>query len=526
MVSELGFKVDNIRGTSLEGTVLEHFTSQHGELFEANATLDLKTLWAEMHRKEWLQKTSEEVQKTRDEIEASQELSDLRDKWDLLQRRKTHAKAIEIADIEQQENELKKKIEIQTKRLNAATSLEAGQIDLDTAEKETEAEVSHSEKLAGLYRRAQSVKIDNLKTDEDVAKFLHALDKDKVLREEDIESLKRGIRERNEDQEVARNYLLLKIRLEHDLALEGTKLDGLQVLDTKKREHELAQARKEFEWEQEQRLARSKESIDAKKAEIELSKLENAADLEGLAALQNLGLQKKQAEQRMAHEDAEHKAKMEAEILAARSNATVEALLSMMESQGDSGARAEVLKDIAKTKQFKDMSVDQILAMQAGDSGEVAKIFQARAVSSGNEAAVNARLDAAEKATEMERRHAAEMREVYDQRVGDIKEVSRHALDQGTQLAQTVASSGRGETVIVGAGVPVGPAVGRGMQTQFQDGQVKCPHCGAMNTANAVFCSQCSLPMKVAEGSRICEKCNKVVPPGNNFCPSCGNQAG
>ena len=467
MLGEIGFRVDNIRGISLEGETLEKL----------------------IRHKEWRQQMDQKAQETRDKLDVDRELGSLEMERERLQREDSHLHREKIAEIQRKENELNLRIEREDRK----------------------AHIDHSEQLAALYQRAQKVELDQVRTDEETAKVLHDLDKDKVLRDEDMEVLKSGIMDRRDDKGQARRFLLEKIQLEHDLELERVKMTKTQDLDDEKIDFELKQRRKHFEHEQEEETARRKAAKEAHKDKTEMEKLETDIDMEALKKMGETKLAQQKAEQELAHRDAEHAVKLEEERLKARSEASVEALLSMMKAEGDEEGAAAILGEIAKTKQFKDMSEDKILAIQAGDSPEVAKIFQARAASAGYEDVMQAKLEAAEKAVEAEKQHAAEMKEAYDKRTEDAKEITGDAMERMTKISQTIAESSRG-----------GGEGGGQADRKDSGAMVKCPHCSAANSPGAVFCNQCSGRIKMAEGSRECPNCKGLIPPGNKFCPGCG----
>ena len=55
-------------------------------------------------------------------------------------------------------------------------------------------------------------------------------------------------------------------------------------------------------------------------------------------------------------------------------------------------------------------------------------------------------------------------------------------------------------------------------QMQMRAGQaVKCPHCGALNEPEALFCASCGNPI----GKSTCPNCGADLDPDSDFCETC-----
>ena len=56
------------------------------------------------------------------------------------------------------------------------------------------------------------------------------------------------------------------------------------------------------------------------------------------------------------------------------------------------------------------------------------------------------------------------------------------------------------------------------MQQQMYTGQtVKCPHCGALNELEAMYCASCGNPI----GKTTCPNCGADLDPDADFCETC-----
>lgn len=51
----------------------------------------------------------------------------------------------------------------------------------------------------------------------------------------------------------------------------------------------------------------------------------------------------------------------------------------------------------------------------------------------------------------------------------------------------------------------------------------KCPNCGAENSANSKFCSNCGNPLNTES---YCPNCGNKIPSNSKFCPNCGQKIG
>ncbi|UCE46141.1 MAG: SPFH domain-containing protein [Methanobacteriota archaeon] len=108
---------------------------------------------------------------------------------------------------------------------------------------------------------------------------------------------------------------------------------------------------------------------------------------------------------------------------------------------------------------------------------------------------------------------------------------------QTGQAMREAAQNPEGGTA--GAGVGVGAGIGMGwtmMDSMRQPPQsappktapqgaqgVPCPKCGAINSINNKFCSECGEKMRVEESK--CGKCGTEMKPSSKFCSECGAPA-
>ncbi|MCI4352805.1 MAG: SPFH domain-containing protein [Thermoplasmata archaeon] len=104
----------------------------------------------------------------------------------------------------------------------------------------------------------------------------------------------------------------------------------------------------------------------------------------------------------------------------------------------------------------------------------------------------------------------------------------------GQALTTAAANPSGGAGAMVGAGVGLGAGVGMGYGMMGAmgpgmaqgAGSVPCPKCGALVPPGNRFCPSCGNSMApAAAGSTPCPKCNTPIPSGSKFCPNCGAPA-
>ena len=105
-------------------------------------------------------------------------------------------------------------------------------------------------------------------------------------------------------------------------------------------------------------------------------------------------------------------------------------------------------------------------------------------------------------------------------------------------LEGAATNPGGGQAGLMGAGIGLGMGVGMGgtfgqqMSNMTQNinpsATVKCPKCGADNTAANKFCGICGQNMQEAPGipqsdTVECSNCKQPIPKNSKFCPTCGD---
>jgi len=404
--------------------------------------------------------------------------------------------------------------------------------------------VTHYEQKAQVWARMRRAvlenRMDEIRTEEDFARFMRQIDRQRLLEENELEELKRELLERKEDHERQRAYLVAKAELEQkydikmrelalrrdlsvqELELEQEiarrRLEGELAIEEKRWAWELKRQREEAEFRRAQEEAERKAKLQAMvdqaltQAEIddlELRTLEKELDL-GLKGLRGVKAVKREdleetlrirwedEKRRLELELEKERQKLELELeryrqekeweirrLQVLSTMSVEALIAA--SGPDQG---KVLAELKRTEILAGMSEEQILALAAEKSPEVAKAFQERfrALSTEEIKALYERLVASEQKSKEEQQRM--MQDV----LARMERMFEKALDSQRESTTAFAHDRGGQPIIVtGGGTPGvvgGPTVLGAASNRVQ----------------------------------VCPNCKLEVPVGTKYCPNCGEQ--
>lgn len=322
--------------------------------------------------------------------------------------------------------------------------------------------VKRSELDKKIRERLTADKIDEFQSAEELEKFVHELDKDKVMRENEMAELKQIFEENHEDRAIARKLMLEK------LVLTST-LDK----DTAVREHERAQ------------------STEDAAAKIKIEEMQNRADAEEAEILIELLEKKNAAKREDEFARAQKEADIEAQQLKMRSTASDEALISMTD-----GKQAEHLSELARMKLATGLTDEQILALGAKDSAAIAEAFKEKYTS----------------------KSADEIMAIYEDRLGDrdamlktiqemadkgsdrLERLAAKALEQmGTTAATRAQDGAPGSTTVVTGGGLQPVVVGGGAPTTPP----------AQETTKVIICRECDAELLL--GTKFCTSCGAAI---------------
>jgi len=308
--------------------------------------------------------------------------------------------------------------------------------------------VEEQENLTVYQRRAQtweamwqavaSADMSRIRTEEEMRDFLAEVDKAKLIREDEIAGVARMVAERLEDHQLAREHLLKRLGLERDLERQRILLLGRQDLEASQVEHQIEVTRAQhlaaLEAQERERSAALRARREAHEQEV--------VELDNLVRLKGELQQQK------------------AEYLERLATIGPEALIAALPAD-----RAQIVAELRKTEILKDFTEEQILAMAAKDSPEIAKAFQSRfqalapdALQQLYERMLAEKDKAAEDLAAAQQEHARLMSEMFARGL--------EAMSQAARPSGTVSSPGT-ERVMV------------------------CPECHAELPVGSRFCTNC-----------------------------------
>lgn len=344
--------------------------------------------------------------------------------------------------------------------------------------------------ISRLRKAVNTGRMEEARSDEEMAAFLDEIGKQKLLRTEEFDEFKRIIDEKRLDHEGVRHHLLGKLDIERSLELRRLSLVGTQELDADMVKRELVMERMRLEHklaqdqlsaasarEERQKDALQRLELELKSAQTQQQKEFLALELERAKADLGQSILERQraskladkksedlheadmADRRAAREaaDADKETERKIKLLEAMSKASSEAVIAMSD-----GEKASVLADLKKTEIFGSWSEEQILAAAAKDSPEVAKAFQEKFRNAPSE----------------------EVKSLYERFLEDQKGVRQDMKDITMESIRSGQSG-----------------------------------------ANVLYAPMGAAPMGMPGGvGPFCSNCRSKLAPGDTFCGSCGHK--
>ena len=391
--------------------------------------------------------------------------------------------------------------------------------DLQELAEETAKVAQHERRTVVWDRMRRAVLSDRmaeLRTEDELEAFLRQVDRQGLIRDKEYQDLKRTFAEEQEDHELQRRYVQRKIEIERQKELDRIALVGeteLLELRLKRREMELQAQLAE---ERMQAIERKKIEIEGRQIELgmalqeakttaEITEIQRQQDnLDGELGIHMLELMdarkiKKQREEMLLEAEREEKAlerrlqeerarhEMEMERLQLLSQAGIELLISVSDAE-----QGRLLADLKRTETLAGMSEEQILALAAEKSPEVARAFQEKF-----------RAFSAEQQAEMYERMLRDRDTAGVQLAEALKEAARmqqetafRAMETQRDISVAYAQGGGQPPVIVtpgvGAGVTAAPVGTTGRV-------VVCPRCHLESPVGVKYCQNCGYEFFGAE---------------------------
>lgn len=415
--------------------------------------------------------------------------------------------------------------------------------DLAEETRKVEKEESRVELFQRMRKAVMSDKMNDVRSEADFDEFMNEVDQRKLLGQKEREDLVRAWKDEGEDHDRARAKMVARADVEQEYELRALKAKLMFGEDESRADSEIAIARKRADFsfemtlrnaEQELQLAQKRAEIERERQrvseeqrirEIEIKQKERTGEINADQAEAMMGLEILKSMKEIHRLDAEERLRAEREDLLERArgmhlleiekmqvSSTIEldrinALAALgpealISASGPEQAR--LLADLKKTEALKGMSEEQILAMSAKDSPELAKAFQEKfaAIAAGKASeevkAMYERL-VADKDT-----YLKQTREDAEKHTKDVSAAWEKAADQSTHAMNTMADvaksfaqgSGAGQTPII-INTPSsgsGPVVvsGPGSSTGTTAPQTKlCPQCGRFVPVDSKHCEHC-----------------------------------
>jgi len=205
-----------------------------------------------------------------------------------------------------------------------------------------EKELELSRKKVALFdemaRLANTKRMNEVKSEIDLEKFIHEVDKDRILRKEEKEEFIRAFAEKKEDHEVARKHLVDKILLEQRLERERIEIAETRTREKEAIDHEIAIKKK---------LNEAQIIVDREQFTIDIQKEEKKLELASKAMREMMAWDQEEKE-------AQNKRRLA--ILKEYKDIPAEKLEVILASSGKKGKRyAKVLREKYKAKNMEEL---------------------------------------------------------------------------------------------------------------------------------------------------------------------------
>lgn len=366
--------------------------------------------------------------------------------------------------------------------------------------------------------KAENVaRMDQFRTREDWDAFKHEMDKSGLIRQEEWDELVDGYDARKVDRQSAREHMMQMLQQKRDGEFHRSRIQTEQELAGMEIKGKLGLDETKMDWTRTQHI---KDHLADKQTEIitgqtnaNLRDLDRGSDekdaMSGLSILERMKAIKEQealneqkrnlVDRGMTMQEKEAAAKLERERIAALSGASAEALIAMT----DGPDRAKLLAELKKTETMKGMSEEQILAMAAGGSGEVAKAFQEK-YKSRTADEIKAQYD---KMIEEQREHTKEMTATQQQ----MHLRQQQMFDTLAKVTETLAGRPTAPPVIYPPQGPGASAFATPYGTVYN-----APGGGGGGYAHG---GEPSSPPE----QKMCVKCGNFILVQMKFCDKCGS---
>ena len=332
-----------------------------------------------------------------------------------------------------------------------------------------------------MRRAANSDRMAEVKTEQELADFLRGTDKEKLLKDSEMEEILKTTAATLGDNDKARAHLSRKAELERDFEQRRLELAMQGDLDHEQVKAEIGLERLRLEWSSDAELKKVDVDVERQRRQAKLMRdVEEAGENQAL----RLQLERQQAELEQARKEQEvelekERQRQEMKVQELRSMHDLE--LDKMDKMGglsvhgllavSSDAKAPFLAELAKTEALKDLDPAKIMALAAEKSPQLGQAVAelASGPTSPQQKEFYERILSEQKTA------ASDMRETQQQFQDTMKDMFNKALDAQAQVTSAFVGGGRG-----------GQA-----QTSAPERMVVCAKCNYDSTFGTRFCPNC-----------------------------------
>ena len=308
-------------------------------------------------------------------------------------------------------------------------------------------------------------KMHAFQSEKDFEQFIrqteHELGLKQVVQDDEMARLKERVEYERDRESVLRRIEIQNLRDEQE---RESAWKELQAYEQRRDE----QHRRELE----RRLRETGNEHEQQKLQLEMQRLEHTEQMRQAEH----GMELLERTKRLEQEELEHEQQVEARRLNERSNATVEALLSIV----DDPDAANRIAEMEKLRRKQHLTPEQLLVMAAEASPEAARALAQKYQAEG------------QMSQELAKRYEQqleEQRRMADDQATRMERVMQTALEQMGHVAGTRArAQDHEQTVVVPGSLGGQPVVIGGQQPATP---AACPHCGEKGPAGAKYCDKC-----------------------------------
>jgi uncharacterized membrane protein YqiK len=278
-----------------------------------------------------------------------------------------------------------------------------------------------------------------------------------------------------------------------DQEIETQQIDHEQTKDDMHRRHEHKAEREQVEHKEELKTTRTESEVERQDTEFEqdIKEIERLQDIKKRKDMDSLDIDEREQEMEMRRE--QHRTEVEKERLEARDDVDLETLASMEEAADD-------VAELAKMARAEGLSPEQLDALGAQESDELAKARQEAKKAEYERKRVEDQEKFREELTEMAEDSMDRMQETTESAMNNTAETGKAAADDTSDNVIVSGSDGgsdSGDTTIVQGGGGGGGEASPDNETSADstsgdtsEGAV-CPNCGTGISTGDDFCLNC-----------------------------------